>query len=1025
MADEPIVPGLHETVITERIFERIAELGRAYESRTQALRAADAGDRLAGFLAEVVRRVVSALPEDERSTRGLELIRRAIEAVAAEAPGLVDLASDLPRTPPEVLEAVLERNPDGRPRVIEIPLTPLRDTTMLTNARGEPAIGHELRAEIDSADSIDLVMAFIRWSGISPLLDAIERHCARQRPMRVLTTTYTNSTELRALEALRERGCDVRVSYDTSATRLHAKAWVFRRESGFSTAYIGSSNLTWSAQVSGIEWNVRISGVRNPDVVAKMHSVFETYWNSGEFRDLNREEFERNTAQRAPGDARFLSWQIVLRPFQEALLEAIERSRDDGHHRNLLVAATGTGKTVMAAVDYSRLCRELPRARLLFVAHRREILEQSRERFRVALSDPTFGEVWVDGQTPSEFNHVFASIQSLSRRGLEHLAPDHFDVVIVDEFHHAAAPTYAALLDWLRPVELLGLTATPERSDGLDVLTHFDGRIAADLRLWDAIDQHYLSPFAYFAIPDDIDYTAVPWRRGHGYEIDALTDVLTGNDVWVRRVAAETTRHVGDPTMMRALGFCVSVAHAEFMARKFSDLGIPSVALTGQTSGDDRRAFLRKFQAGEINVIFAVDVLNEGVDLPLVDTLLFLRPTDSATLFLQQLGRGLRRAEGKDVCTVLDFVGQHRKEFRFDLRLRAILGGSRRDLERAIEHDFPFLPSGCSFRLEGVARELILANIRAALPSTWKARVTELRSLGDVGLAEYLDATGTDLDDVYANKRSWTALRRDAGLPTLPGGSGEEALLAGVGRLTHVDDQQRFATFELLARAGAGLELGALDETTRRQLRMLLSVVLSERKSMTLEDAVQRIHDHPAVWAEILDVIDVLRRLPQPHRPLPLGLPGIPLMTHARYARSEALAAFGVGEGALPPRLQAGVYWCPAERTDLFFVTLDKSAGSFSPNTRYRDYAISPDLFHWESQATTTRHGAVGQRYLSQRNGGTNVVIFVRNSVHDRAFWCLGLADHVSDQGERPIAITWRLRRPMPGDVYSIAAAVA
>jgi len=285
-----------------------------------------------------------------------------------------------------------------------------------------------------------------------------------------------------------------------------------------------------------------------------------------------------------------------------------------------------------------------------------------------------------------------------------------------------------------------------------------------------------------------------------------------------------------------------------------------------------------------------------------------------------------------------------------------------------------------------------------------------------------------DLDDIYSGGKSWTALRRAADLPAPPLGPAaderlETALLKGVGRIVHTDDEERFEVFEQMATRSGALDLASLDERGRRHLRMLLSSVISDRATMSLADALQRVHDHPAVWAEIAEVVRVLRRQPQPLRPQPLGLPGIPLMTHARYTRAEALAAFGVGDGAVPPRLQAGVYWCPAEQTDLFFVTLDKSAGSFSPTTRYRDYAMSPVLFHWESQATTTRDGTVGRRYRSQRDGGTNVVIFVRDSVNDRAFWCLGLADHVSDAGERPIAITWRLRRPMSGDVFSLAAA--
>jgi len=361
-----------------------------------------------------------------------------------------------------VLRAVLGRTPDGRVETMPEPLIPLLDTTLLTNAPGEPRVGNQLLTELHSADRIDLVMAFIRRSGIAPLLDTLRSHCQSSRALRVLTTTYTGSTEGRALDALSDLGADIRVSYDMSTTRLHAKAWLFHRRSGFSTAYIGSSNLTYSAQISGLEWNVRVSGARNPDVIDKVAAVFESYWNSGDFVPYDAATFAAETARTAPSGPVVFFSPIELRPepFQERLLEQIALARERGHHRNLLVSATGTGKTVMAAIDYARLRDRLDSSRLLFVAHREEILDQSLATFRHCVRDHTFGELWVGGQRPRKFDHVFASIQSLNAAGFGSLDPGHFDVVIVDEFHHAAAPSYRALLEHVKPTELLGLTAT-------------------------------------------------------------------------------------------------------------------------------------------------------------------------------------------------------------------------------------------------------------------------------------------------------------------------------------------------------------------------------------------------------------------------------------------------------------------------------------------------------------------------------------------------------------------------------------
>ncbi len=843
--------------------------------------------------------------------------------------------------------------------------------------------------------------------------------------MRVVTTTYTNSTELRALEELASLGAEIKVSYDTASTRLHAKAWLFHRRSGYSTAYIGSSNLTHSAMVSGLEWNVRVSGVRNPDVVAKTTAVFESYWASGDFVVFDREEFRERTAIAETDQSLLLSpVEIVLHPFQERLLEQVELARTMGRHRNLLVAATGTGKTVMAAVDYSRLRERLPRDRLLFVAHREEILEQSRVTFAHAMRDASFGEFWVGGKRPSRFEHVFASIQSISRSGAS-IDPAYFDVVIIDEFHHAAAPSYRALLEKVVPRELLGMTATPERSDDLDILHYFDGRIAAELRVWDAIDQQYLVPFSYFGVHDGTDLTGVPWKRGTGYDVTALTNVLTADHAWARRVIEQLRLKTGDPYAIKALGFCVSVTHARFMAAQFRAVGIPAVAVWGNSLVDERTGALRDLEAGRVKIVFTVDLFNEGVDVPNVDTLLLLRPTESPTLFLQQLGRGLRRARGKGLCTVLDFVGNHRREFRFDRRLRALLGGSRRDVERQVQSDFPFLPAGCHMELDPVAREIVLRSIREAVPSDWKARREELRSLGDVSLATYLEETGLELEDVYASNHSWSELRRAVALPTDRAGPQEEALLRAVGRLLHVDDRERLDAYRSLVERGNAPDPSTFSDLQRRFARMLISSLTTLKTSSSLADGLVELWEHPQVRRELLELLDILPERVD-HLHVPLGLVDVPLAVHARYTRTEVLAAFEVGAGVKPSTWQSGVWWDENSGSDLFAFTLDKSAGSFSPTTRYRDYAINPELIHWESQSATSLDSDTGRRYISQAVQGTNAVLFARLSTANRAFWCLGSATYVSHQGERPIAITWRLHQRLPGDLFAeFAAAVA
>jgi superfamily II DNA or RNA helicase/HKD family nuclease len=1033
---DDLVAGLYETVLTEALETQLAAIDAALVRRV-GLRDAEAPDRIAQLLARQVVRALEAVPRSDRVAVGIEVAQLLTDALAARLPK-ADVGDNRPTTPGEVLDAIGEWQSDNSVRFPGRPLIPLLDTTLLTNAPGEPRVGSQVLQEIESADAIDIVMAFVRRSGLRPLRDALRRHLEKGKPLRMLTTTYTGSTEAAALDELADMGAQVRVSYDVSTTRLHAKAWLFHRHSAFSTAYVGSSNLTHSAQNAGMEWNVRVSAARNLDVIDKIEAVFNTYWESVDFVEYVKGEFEESLDRVRRSDQRDVAVlspvEIRPEPFQERLLELIEVSQSKGYHRNLLVSATGTGKTVMAAVFYARLRAKLPRARLLFVAHRREILEKSRATFRQALRDHAFGEMWVDGSRPQDFDHVFASVQSLKHANLERLAPGHFDVVIIDEFHHAAAPSYETLLTRLEPRELLGLTATPERADGLPILHWFGDRIAAELRLWDAIEQHRLSPFLYYGIHDGTDLSDIPWRRGQGYDANALTDKYTENDRWARFVFAQLADHVDNVATIRCLGFCVSVAHANYMADRFQELGVEAVAVSAKSSDQERDKALADLAAGRIQLIFSVDLLNEGVDIPTVDTLLMLRPTESATLFLQQLGRGLRQARDKSACTVLDFVGLHRREFRFDRRYRALLGGSRRELERAIENGFPFLPAGCHMELDRVAQEIVLRSIREAVPSTWRVKVEELRTLhrdrGAVSLAEYLHETGLELSDVYINNRTWSEMLEAAGVPMAPAGPYEQALRRAVGRLQHIDDRQRLDGYRALLAEGRP-DTGKMSRTERRLLRMLVAnlgdQVLSDKNGLrdaSLQRGADMVWAHPQVVSELRELVNTLDDAPNHLQHAVLD--EIPLQVHSRYTRLEMLAAVGEETRAKTPEWREGVYDASAVGADLLAFTLDKTSGDFSPTTRYRDYAISPQLIHWESQSTTSANSPTGRRYREHVQMGRSILLFARASTVDRAFWFLGPATYVSHEGERPMAVTWRLQTPLSGDLFAaFAAAVA
>jgi hypothetical protein len=400
-------------------------------------------------------------------------------------------------------------------------------------------------------------------------------------------------------------------------------------------------------------------------------------------------------------------------------------------------------------------------------------------------------------------------------------------------------------------------------------------------------------------------------------------------------------------------------------------------------------------------------------------------------LFLQQLGRGLRKASGKTHCTVLDFVGTHRQEFRFDRRFRALLGGSRRDLERAAHQHFPFLPAGCHMELDQKASEIVLRSLREAIPSRWPAKVDEVRSLGreqpEIELRIFLDESGLELDDVYDGQKGWSDLRQAAGLHVFEPGPHEKVLRRAVGRLLHIDDQERIDTYRHLLALPAPPAPEEMPERERRLLHMLTAALGDQAltRDQTRQDAADLLWAHRQVRAEGLELLSVLDDgVDHLHQPLARH-PQVPLQVHARYSRIEILAAFGRPTGKIPA-WQSGVYEERSAKAELLAFTLDKTSGGFSPTTRYRDYAISRTLIHWESQSSTRAESPTGLRYRNHEDDGRSILLFTRLRADDRAFWFLGPATYRGHVGEKPMAITWELAHALPGDLYAaFAAAVA
>ncbi len=542
--------------------------------------------------------------------------------------------------------------------------------------------------------------------------------------------------------------------------------------------------------------------------------------------------------------------------------------------------------------------------------------------------------------------------------------------------------------------------------------------------------------FHYFGIGDGTDLRGIRFERGR-YVSSDLEGVLTGDHVRAQRIMDTIQQWVMDPHRCGALGFCAGVQHARFMADQFNEWGYPSVALDGSTANDVRRDAVTKLRSGELRAIFTVDIFNESVDIPEVDTLLLLRPTESATIFLQQLGRGLRWSpgSGKSVLTVLDFIGQVHADYRFDIRYRAMLGGTRAQIARAVESGFPLMPPGCAVRLDEFAQDIVLENLKQAIENRRRGIIDDLRALpSNTSLAAFLDQSSFDLIDIYARPgttSTFTAMRRAAGHIRDAPGSDEREFAKSLGRMLHINDNERLGHWKQWLSEDRPPPAAPVDSRDGRLQLMLYGLLGGGGQPVAdMASVFGRLWASERMRAELLELLDVLSNAGLPATSPVDDLGPVPIHSHGTYTRLQAMAAYGFVSSGKLLETREGVAHSTVHNTDLFFVTLDKSGSGFSSTTSYNDYPISPTLFHWESQNRTSPTSPTGRRYISHVRSGSRIVLFVRELDESERkvaspFVCLGPARYKSHQSSKPMQITWELERPMPPEVYEYAKVAA
>lgn len=915
---------------------------------------------------------------------------------------------------------------------------PLSNLTCVNQliAGGEDPLFEHLKRYIDGARHVDLAVAFAVDSGVALLEPYLQDLLDRGGELRIVVGDYFGVTEPTALRRLMDLdGRIERFIYETRGGSFHPKAWVFRAGDGKGAAIVGSSNLTSTALKQGVEWNL-ISGPEPTDWQV-VHDAFGSLIKSPNVRPLTQAwidgytsrrkgkplpEFAIAVADESPPDA-------VPEPhdIQRRALEALRLTRESGHRSGLVVLATGLGKTWLAAFD------SVDFDRVLFVAHREEILTQAMHTFRRIRPHARFGRY--TGQAKEDGDIVFASIQTLGRRvHLERYSADAFDYIVVDEFHHAAANSYRALLAHFEPQFLLGLTATPERTDGGDLLGLCGENLVFQCDLFEGVTSGRLVPFQYFGVPDEIDYEQIPWRSSR-FDEEELTKALATNKR-AENALQQYRRLAQGPT----IGFCCSRGHANFMAGYFAEAGLRTAAVHSGSDSAPRTTSLEKLSNGELDALFAVDMFNEGVDVPEIGTVMMLRPTESAILFLQQLGRGLRRAEGKSHLQVIDYIGNHRT---FLTKARALLsaGAGDRSLSRKLddlEKGLFELPNGCSVTYELEALEFLKAMLRDRSGQNEMEAFyldCKIRRGQRPTAAEMVRA---DFDPGRSGHGSWFDFVRDMGdeIPaTLMTTHGDLLKLVESAQFSNADPllvlkaalrtlsggaqlQRLYGAVEMLAEPSP--ELGEIDEQrfdAGLQFWLQTPHFSSEGERFSLSRS-----DRSDLLPELLSELIEWRMIEFVAQPFDVstvsnqdpGPTAEPELWRA-YMREDIPPLFGTQFN--PGNWNSGIVRVD---NDLVLLTTLKK-GALSSGNHYEDKFLSSTRMQWQSQNQTRRDGDQGL-ILSGQKPNAKVHLFVRGdklrASRAAPFIYCGQPRFLSWAGEKPITVQWELEEALPEHLH-------
>ena len=909
------------------------------------------------------------------------------------------------------------------------------------NLPQSPRMVDILRQGLSTSDEIVICVSFLRFSGLSLLLKELNTFLERQGKLQLLTSTYLNVTQPEALETLMKL-TKVELRLQDGLTGFHTKFYFFNTQDNSAYCWIGSSNLTKGGIATNIEWNLKHT---NSDITQECRENFYKLWNRDDVFPLTQQVLEtyKDRYKKSKENFVFIGNSVPKENSNEnyqpnaAQIEALkelERLREQGEKRAAVIAATGLGKTFLAAFD----SRASDAESVLFIAHREELLTQAETTFRKVFGSEAGTGILASGKNPGEANFIFATIQSLSLLSNQALINREYDYVVIDEFHHASSPSYQKILNRVQPKFLLGLTATPERQDGHDVLEICQYNIAYEVRLPEAINRSWLLPFHYFGIADElIDYENIKWRSGK-FDPTELENALILEER-VDAVLKHALEKGFDGKKRTTVGFCAGVRHAEFMADAFNGRGFMSESVTGKNSPDERQKIYARFSNSDnpLEWLFVSDVLNEGVDIPEINSILFLRPTESSTLFLQQLGRGLRLCPNTEVLTVIDFVGHHKNAW---LSLQALNDPHRTLGNRNIDDLGISPPNHCEIILEDRTKEILLKikNLSKTKVDTCREAYERLKlelgyppkpvdfSIRDdmPSMKEFRQAFGSWLDCriAMADATTWEIQIRS------------NELVYSFLKAVEIDWQaQRVIPYALLwAMCYYPNDFdNGFNEFFKKYSYWNIEKPSDGsygKASTTLEKKISEFFSKgqfiPAIQNELRtnqslteNVEDrILYTLSNDYRLRHCGILREPkdFTLYAQYKRPEIINYFGVQYD--PAKHNSGVIKLPNNHIVLI-VKMD--TGGAKKEFQYQNRFLDERHFSWQSQNKQRQDNEAGQEITKHQERNKTIHLFIQPGSHQNAYY-IGTANVSSVTGNAPMTITFELSEVVPDSVLEL-----